>query len=1079
MNELSMEITAVELSQIATIATNAAFFSECFNRPFERDFNPQKLDQNLIEERLKTWCQLLGGEDKLNKRLQWNGWDLNTVRLLLGTTDVIDNPTLPPWAETLKELIESSAIPLLGIEGEEKSPIDCQNPLPFEDFYLPFILVGRRKLEADFSATHPLELLSREAWEALERSLLQKLVDLGAKILLFEFYKFRESQSSHDKINSQESQSKALYCDFVQNLLQDGGLAFFQQYPVLARLIATTINLWVESTTEFLQRLQDDLSAIELTFSNRKSLGKVKEIETSLSESHNGGRSVFVLTFSSGIKVVYKPKDLGIDVAFNQLLDWCNQQDTSLPFKLTKILNRQGYGWVEFIEHQPCKDKTAVQRFYKRAGMLLSLLYVFGTSECHKTNVIASSENPILIDADILMSPVTQSFDESEDWFIDSVLKTGFLPCWEGNIASTNTRDSSVLGGIYPQQVNSSREWKFINTDGMQLTPKTTIIPPCNNVVVLTGKIVSSNGYLEEIVTGFEEMYRLLIQQKETLLAENSPLLAFKSLKSRFILRPSNAYNLIAQHSLSPQYLRSGVDYGIAIDTLSRAYLTAEEKPDAWAILPAEMKYLQQQDIPYFTVSCNNDTLDVGLDQTIKHFFKTSSYQQLISRLQSLDEQDLALQIKLIRGSFYVRFSHLIKKNAGPQADFSQLLPLTPKQLQQEALSIGNSLIANAIINNDSWNWIAIEYMFNAKRYRLQALDDSLYQGRVGVSLFLAALAKLTGKSEFQEVALAALFPLRQSLQKTKNTGRLIKSGLGVAGLGGIIYSLVKISQFLQEPALLEDAQQAAKLITLEAIAGDQILDIMGGVAGAIMGLLSLYQETGEPVILDTAIACGDHLLSKRSNTVPRAWQTIRKTPLTGLSHGAAGNALALLRLYAVTANTAYLSAGQEGIAYEQSVFDQSARNWPDFRFWEETNQISFMHAWCHGSVGIGLARLGGLGILQTEEIDANIQVALENTQNYGISSRDIDHLCCGSLGRTELFVVASQKLGNQNWLKTARKHAGWVVERSKENGGYTFFFDFPNSLFNPSFFQGTAGVGYQLLRLASPELLPSVLIWE
>ncbi|NEO47938.1 MAG: DUF4135 domain-containing protein, partial [Moorea sp. SIO4A3] len=42
------------------------------------------------------------------------------------------------------------------------------------------------------------------------------------------------------------------------------------------------------------------------------------------------------------------------------------------------------------------------------------------------------------------------------------------------------------------------------NTDGMQLTPKTTIIPPRNNVVVLEGETVCPNDYLEEVVTGFE-----------------------------------------------------------------------------------------------------------------------------------------------------------------------------------------------------------------------------------------------------------------------------------------------------------------------------------------------------------------------------------------------------------------------------------------------------------------------------------------------------------------------------------------------------------------------------------------------
>ncbi|WP_193198121.1 hypothetical protein [Nostoc sp. MG11] len=39
---------------MATIATNIIFILESFNRSFDPDFNPQKLDQNLIEERLKS-----------------------------------------------------------------------------------------------------------------------------------------------------------------------------------------------------------------------------------------------------------------------------------------------------------------------------------------------------------------------------------------------------------------------------------------------------------------------------------------------------------------------------------------------------------------------------------------------------------------------------------------------------------------------------------------------------------------------------------------------------------------------------------------------------------------------------------------------------------------------------------------------------------------------------------------------------------------------------------------------------------------------------------------------------------------
>lgn len=1082
-----MQVIGSEISPIATIAINATFLSERLNNPFYENLIPQKFDDVLIEERLKNWCKLLGGEQQLKKRLQWDDLDLNTVRPLLGTADFSEDFTLPTWAETLKELIESSPASLLNLESEKKSPIDSQNSLPFEDFYFPFILIARRKLSTRLSANSPMELLSKEAYEALERSLLQQLVNLGTESLLFEFNQFREAHPPADTTASQES--RILYNSFIKNLLQNGGIAFFNRYPVLARLIATTLNLWLESTTEFIQRLQEDFSAIELTFSNNASLGKVEGIETSLSNPHNRGRGVLALTFSSGIKVVYKPKNLGLDIAFNQLLDWCNYQGISLKFKIIKILNRQRYGWVEFISQQPCENQTVVQCFYQRVGMLLSLLHVLGASDCDNENVVANGEYPILIDADILMHPIEKSLNESEDWFKYSVLHTGFLPSWEGDTYSPNAQDSSVLGNIWPKQVNSSREWKFINTDGMHLAPKTVIIPAGTNAVILDGKTISHNKYVEQIVTGFEEIYHLLSKNREILLGEESPISAFKLLKSRFILRPTITYGIISKRTLSPQYLRNGADYSLLIDFLSRDYLMGQEKSGLKKILSAEKKSLQQLDIPYFSVSCNSESLDIQSAKPINNFFKISSYQRLIAKIQSLDENDLALQIKLIRASFYAKFAHLNYNSAALQGSFSQLSSLNPEELLKEAVEIGNNLVANVIHIGDDCNWIDLDYMLKAHRYQLRLLDDSLFTGRVGVSLFLAALGKITGEQKFQEVALAALYPLRQSLKKAKADQSLfslrldaikLDGILGLMGLGGIIYSLVKISQFLQEPALLEDAQQAAKLITEDVIAADKKLDIIFGAAGAIMGLLTLYHETGEKALLETAVACGNHLLSQRTHKTPRAWKGNNKIPLTGFSHGAAGYSFSLLHLYAATTDKAYLEAAKEGIEYETSVFDTSVRNWPDFLSLEHSNQIGFRNAWCHGSVGIGLARLGSSSILKTKQIYSDIEVALETTNQYGVPSiGDVDYLCCGSLGRTELFVVASQKLGNQEWLTTARKQAAWVVNKAKNNDGYAFLPHFTTSVFSPNFFKGSAGIGYQLLRLSSPESLPSVLIWE
>lgn len=51
--------------------------------------------------------------------------------------------------------------------------------------------------------------------------------------------------------------------------------------------------------------------------------------------------------------------------------------------------------------------------------------------------------------------------------------------------------------------------------------------------------------------------------------------------------------------------------------------------------------------------------------------------------------------------------------------------------------------------------------------------------------------------------------------------------------------------------------------------------------------------------------------------------------PLAGFSHGAAGIALALLRLHASRPEPAFLQAARDGVAFERAVFSPEERNWP------------------------------------------------------------------------------------------------------------------------------------------------------
>lgn len=1114
--------------QIVTLASSLA--ERLNNESFW--YNTQIIgEQQTIDSRVAHWCKLVaqGDWENFHKRLSWDGLDVERVSQVLGSVCLDEDLPLPGWAETLSEIIKTSEKfnHCAKTYHSNQLPIEEGKPLPFEDILLPAILVARQKLLtslgcASVSLEHlPLDLVSIDAYLALERGLLRQVSNLCEKTLESEFSGFRPLGYNLFNLmvkESTETENRVNYDAFVEKLLQDGLLTFFQQYPVLGRLVATAIDFWVEGAGEFLQRLKADRAEIEQLFllksSNHESeekavdssspkfqLGKVIAIHPNLSDPHNRGDSVMAIEFESGLKLVYKPKNLGLEVSYNQFLEWCNQHGAPLPLKVVQVCDRQTYGWVEYVEHLPLEDELAAKRFYKRTGMLLCILYLLQGNDCHRDNLIACGEHLVLIDMETLMHhSVKELSDLSEgvkaptaiQKLSDSVLRTGMLPDWRTTGEQEIVYDLSGLGSVNPDKSPTfAKRRKFVNTDDMHLGLEKIPLPAYKNEAILHGVSLSANNYVDEIAIGFEQMYRFLIEQRQSLLSINGIFTKLQAKRVRFVFRATQVYAVILQGSLAPQFLKNGIDRSIELDILSRAFLFASEKPPEWSILQAELKAMEQLDIPYFGAKSDSDDLTVGLKEPIKEYFEESSYSQVRQRLQRLNEKDLARQVSFIKSSFYAKMARkpavdTAKIAAVNSIDFSDIKPLTSKQLLNSAQIIARSIEEQAIREpDDSFNWISLGFSHDIKRFRLQILPDNLYSGKCGLALFLAALDLVEGKSQFLDLSLGAIQPLRELLQtldrnndNAQKFSEIIGIG-GITGLSSLVYCLVKIGQFLKESTLLEDACRAANLIAPEAITADRQFDIIGGAAGAILGLLALYDETEESAILAKAILWGQHLLAHRVsiNNSPRAWKNVEEKPLTGFSHGAAGIAYALLRLYAATGDSAYQEAAVEGIAYERSVFNPSAGNWPDLRSIAQQPDGSpgFMASWCHGAPGIGLARLGSLEILDTKEVRQDLEVALRTTQMYGLHG--VDHLCCGNFGRIEVLLLAAKTLGREELYETAIQQASALVTRAEQAGGYQLFGNLPNSVFIPSFFIGTAGIGYELLRLAYPEKLPSVLL--
>ncbi|MDZ8082016.1 MAG: type 2 lanthipeptide synthetase LanM family protein [Nostoc sp. DcaGUA01] len=1087
-------------ANFTTIVANASFLWERLDTErFVIDIN--SINETEIQRRLDRWCQIVGDWNTLDKRLQWESLDLASIRPRLGSIDWNVQAALPAWAETLQQIMQTAREFELALEKD--LPINPENPIPFEDILLPAIAVARQQLLTQLgsgqltSKSLPLSIISKAAYGELERNLLQRLAGLCTKTLNFEFSQVRpfgENLLNLLGVGTQQSNNKTHYNKFVNQLLEDGLLTLFNKYPVLGRLVATAVNFWVESAAEFLQRLAKDKTDIQRIFSSKiDSLGKVTEIQTSLSDPHKRGRTVILLTFESGLKLVYKPKDLGLEVAYNQFLDWCNQHSQLLDFKVIQVLNRDNYGWVEYITHQPCNDEAAGERFYQRAGMLLCVIYALRGTDCHHENLIASGEHLVLVDMETLLhheanlienSPHSPDFETAaEQQFWESVLRTGLLPRWDFSSDRRIAYDVSGLGSTDSQKVPHKRpKWLRINTDDMQLHYESVSMTVGKNVPRLGEIALSASDYQAQITAGFEVMYRFLMTHKDILLLPESPLTAMQNQQVRFVFRNTRIYSAIFQKTLSPDYLKHGADYSIELDRLSRAFLVAQDKPNALPILNAELRAMEQLDIPFFTANTASDELSASNQVSIGQYFKQPSYQHALNQLQAMDEIDLARQTAIIQGSFHAKVAQTPSQDI-QQWNAESLPLLSSAELIAEARAIATDLEMTAIPDPDgSVNWIGLGYVHEAERFRLQVLGHNLYEGRTGVALFLAALSQVTNDSRSRDLALKALQPLRRQIQTLNLESQQLMARLmgigGGTGLGSIIYGLVKVSQFLKDETLLPDAQALAEWMTPELIAGDKKLDIISGSAGAILGLLSLHRVTGNATVLEKAIACGEHLLKHRISyeNAPKAWQTVSEKPLTGFSHGAAGIAYALLQLYSVTQNQAYYEAAMEGIEYERSVFSETHANWPDFRSLEPNQPPSFPVVWCHGAAGIGLGRLGCVKLGEIPGIEREIEIALQTTQNYGLEASD--HLCCGNLGRIETLLVGAQRYSRSDWRQTALQNATNVVAKAKRTGAYQMFVNLPSSVFHPSLFRGTAGIGYEFLRLATDDL-PSVLLWE
>src|SRR5215467_16107513 len=292
---------------------------------------------------------------------------------------------------------------------------------------------------------------------------------------------------------------------------------------------------------------------------------------------------------------------------------------------------------------------------------------------------------------------------------------------------------------------------------------------------------------------------------------------------------------------------------------------------------------------------------------------------------------------------------------------------------------IARRLCRDALWAANECNWLgwAVDVFGANWSVVYKAQSAALYDGTAGIALFLARMHRATGEPLFAQTAIGAL---NHSFAALPVIPPEIGSSV-YSGSLGIAWSAVAVGRALDDERMMRRGRlEAAKL----GKPGEkhQWLDILGGSAGAVQGLIELD-------LIEQAAAHGDLLLRTAVHSdAGYSWDTMpgqSKQHLCGYGHGAGGIGCALLELWSATGEKRFRQAAQEAFRYERSHYSPQHRNWPDLRdmtgYSATPNQQVFAMGWCHGAPGVGFSRLRAHQILPADTgITREMEDALATT---------------------------------------------------------------------------------------------------
>ena len=985
-------------------------------------------------ELLSAWewrlVRLGAARDEFVSRLAFHGQSRATAALWLSEPDTL--PELPAWGPFLEDVltfIGTGELPLPDADmqlGRSKGrpSIDSAPALP--NFLRPFVEVAFRRLSASAGPAMP-ELLGQTA-ESWAEYLCQRLSAVAFRTVLHELKQFAQ----RSKLPAEQQ-----FTAYMATLRTPTGLlALFKQYPVLARLLSETALQQQVCFREFLGRLHADLPLLAAQFRDGRPLGRLQTIDWGQSDSHRDGHCVAILTFEDGWRVVYKPRSLAADRVLTQFSDWWNSHSPDLAFRVPDVLDREAYGWAEWVRPEPCSTDDEVRLYFRRLGATFAILGLLGSTDVHFENLLPSGTNPLVIDWECILSHHVSDVSAcptAEDWLerMDKLLD--IIPRWRRPVKTETTHGLSSIAG------SGMRNWpgagmkfadpctsrmRIVHEAALQLAP--TCLPRMGDELVDAGR------YLPEFAAGFTASLEVFRLRRAELAAADGPLADLGRCESRYLPRDTNEYCAKLFWCRAPDQLTSGAAFLVACD------LVLSDRPgglDAEAVYRAETEAFCRGDIPRFTRVIDSPELRDDWGRVVERVQVGSGLQRIDNYLAALDDDAIHAQCDIACQS-------------------NRMLAQPPLALADDpaeaAGQIADWLRDIAIRLRGGVGWLNLLGNLNAPNLQFNV---NLYDGSAGVVLFLINAAARSGDRRWRQIAEQGL--TRLIYEMDHEYSKVTAAASVIEGWGGVVYLLIEAARLLDDPSWLRAARRLADR-WLEAVARESNPDLMAGYSGALR-VLDLLQAVSPAGQYDERIAGLVHRVQSSLN-VTRApeWYTA-----AGLAHGQLGAILSLLP--------------HSSVFWDEDRLGQILQL--ELRGMDERAARSFdagATLWCKGAVGAALFQLAAYreGYSRLGSL-ADLSGWARRLVNMPAADRQ--WLCCGDTSRIWWLSAAGHELGRQDLLDESRRVSRGLVEHYRSSGTFTLQRGREHCAMI-GLMTGLAGAGLTMLHAANPQGISQVL---